>query len=542
MKTVIRFMQTLLLTAAFCFPAEASASDTDNIMVREDRVWQQNLYLGDVWDEWFDGTTVIGGKNYHNLHFRETKDGKVQEFIIAYMREEGGKVYMIAAKLEPEQYGRFMGAVYRNYDTELLVYDFNLEEGDVMRLTADPAAVPDDIWPPSKGRYFNEWKVMKKYVMEYGGTLFDAFEVETFNNGRLDDRFTIITGLGGMRSAMCFPGTVNMYDCSEGRVVGAKLLDRQGNVLYDPTKDKFVMPKPVLSPAKMVIKDRAWWYTLDYSSGDDPLLWDHEFGLQIGDEVDIDGVAWHEINVVKRGDGEYHWTRPDETDPICISYIREERGSVFALLDADRLAEYPNIYKVMQHSRWAQYISPDPKPVQIYFFGEKNDIFRMGDGDDAALCQVMNTENKFFGIYDDEYLVDAASMQIYGIGFRNAGFMDGNSAMTVVEGVGAYTSDKEHISLFFAPLTDNGAESGFTVPVLRYVTDGEYSHNAKVVFEGAGGWQQWQFLVSSPDIETAPVDGTERWFGIDGVEVVEPLSPGLYIKVTGGRAVKTLVR
>ena len=65
MKTVIRFMQTLLLTAAFCFPAEASASDTDNIMVREDRVWQQNLYLGDVWDEWFDGTTAIGGKNYH---------------------------------------------------------------------------------------------------------------------------------------------------------------------------------------------------------------------------------------------------------------------------------------------------------------------------------------------------------------------------------------------------------------------------------------------------------------------------------------------
>lgn len=144
---------------------------------------------------------------------------------------------------------------------------------------------------------------------------------------------------------------------------------------------------------KMVVKDRTWWYNIEKLDGTKCDLltsdWHSEFGIRIGEEVEIDGVKWHEINVVKRGDGEYHFGQIiQDENPICISYIREEDENVYVLLDDDLLAAYPQIHKVMRHSRWAKYVSSEPKEILVYHFGKEGDKFEMGAGTDAAACQI----------------------------------------------------------------------------------------------------------------------------------------------------------
>lgn len=300
----------------------------------------------------------------------------------------------------------------------------------------------------------------------------------------------------------------------------------------------------VISQPKMVVKNRTWWYNIEKLDGTKCDLltsdWHSEFGIQIGDEVEIDGTTWHEINVVKRGDGEYHFGQIIQDEyPICISYIREEDGNVYVLLDDDLLAAYPQIHKVMQHSRWAKYVSSDPKEILVYHFGKEGDKFEMGAGTDAAACQITSVYNgtNMFEDWNIENPFVANSVKL-----AETGFMNDYTDLTVIEGIGAYSSDKEHMSLFFAPMTDNAAESEFTIPMLRFVTDLVNNYRDSVIFQAAGGHRQWDEMVSSPDIESTTVDEPARWYGVDGVEVAAPQAPGIYVKVVGTTATKVVVK
>lgn len=253
MKPIIPILQGLLLTFAFSASAAVTVDDLEsnvqtikplasrsmenNIMVREDRVWQHIVSDGSKWDEWFEGTTVINGKTYHNLHLRETEeDGTQQEFIVAYMREENNRTYMIAAKLLPEQRRIFMTAAFDNYDDELLVYDFNLCEGDVMYMTEDPNVLSNhNNWPYPAREIQNEQHISKQFTIESQNTIFDAYEV-SINYKHYGDpttQYIVIKGVGGEVSAMCFPVLKNQYDCSEGSVRGVKLYDLDHNLLFD---------------------------------------------------------------------------------------------------------------------------------------------------------------------------------------------------------------------------------------------------------------------------------------------------------------------
>lgn len=297
------------------------------------------------------------------------------------------------------------------------------------------------------------------------------------------------------------------------------------------------------SAPRMVIKNRTWWYHLDRCDGTVPGMcgtWNSEFGIQIGDEVEIDGIMWHEMNVVKRGDGNYyHGMIVEDEYPICISYIREEGDNVYALLDKTRLSAYPQLMQIMQHSRWAPYISDSPEEVTLYHFGNENDIYEMGAAAETAVCAIRSVTTEEFECFD----FDNVTHTVERVRVDKPGFMDGYTEFTVVEGVGAFSADKEHISLFFAPFTDNTYESEYEIPVLSYVTDGDYRHTSPtVVFEGAGGWAQWEYLVSSPDIEVSDRQPSARWYSIDGVEVTEPLTPGVYVKIAGNSASKVVVR
>lgn len=213
----------------------ASRSMENNIMVREDRIWEHPIADGSKWEEWFDGTTEINGKTYHNLHLRETEeDGTQQEFIVAYMREENSKVYMIAAKLAFEQQHIFGTAYFSNYNDELLVYDFNLSEGDIMYMTDDPILQSSNIWPALMRNNQNKQYITGKYALECQGKVFDAYDVMliyTYNGHKTHHQ--VIKGVGGESSAMCFPVLHNEYDCYTGTTRHVKLFDLDHNLLFD---------------------------------------------------------------------------------------------------------------------------------------------------------------------------------------------------------------------------------------------------------------------------------------------------------------------
>lgn len=213
----------------------ASRSAEANIMVREDRVWEHYGEDGSLWTEWFEGTSIINGKTYHNLYIRDRKpDNSQLEFVLAYMREEKGKVYMLASKLTPEQEYIFGTAFFTNYDDELLVYDFNLSEGDIMYMTEDPILLSSNKWPSLMEKNQNKQYITEKYALECQGKVFDAYDVMliyTYNGHKT--HHLVIKGVGGNRSAMCFPVLHNEYDCSEGTIRRVKLYDSDHNLLFD---------------------------------------------------------------------------------------------------------------------------------------------------------------------------------------------------------------------------------------------------------------------------------------------------------------------
>lgn len=297
---------------------------------------------------------------------------------------------------------------------------------------------------------------------------------------------------------------------------------------------------------KMVVKGRAWWYNLEKSNGTPCDLnsdWHSEFGIQIGDEVEINGSAWHELNVIKRGDGNYyHGMIIEDEYPICISYIREENNNIYALFDYDLLAEYPPLLKVMQTGRWARFISKEPEEVQIYHFGTEGESYLMGSDSEFANCAILSTYKKHFD-YDQLECSDTETDHVVAnVILNEAGFMEDYSSFTVVEGIGAYDTDKEHMSLFFAPFTDNTAESEFATPVLRFVTPDADLNQTHVIFQAAGGYRQWTQIISAPAVETDSDSQSEFWYGIDGIRVTAPLAPGIYIRVAGGEASKVIVK
>ena len=214
---------------------QASRIMESNIMVREDRIWEHYGFDGSIWTEWFEGTTEINGKTYHNFHLRDVKpDNSEVELLIAYMREDAGKVYMIASELTPLQQKIFGSAFYINYEDELLVYDFNLNKDDVMLMTQDPIVQSSKIWPLTTGEYQNVHYITDKFVLEYQGKTFDTYEVTViypYNGHKW--QYEVIKGVGGFQSAMCFPVLSSRYDCIEGKLHRVKLYDLDRNLLFD---------------------------------------------------------------------------------------------------------------------------------------------------------------------------------------------------------------------------------------------------------------------------------------------------------------------
>lgn len=136
-------------------------------MLNEDWIWKYYQRFNADYDDPFDtsgenkcsdiyvnvgfsGTTVIDGVEYKNCTIwrdgEKPADGDAP--VIAYLREEGNKIYMRDVKLEKglyktlfEDYGislnpyicpSFRWAHNNKPDSERLIYDFDLDKGDTL--------------------------------------------------------------------------------------------------------------------------------------------------------------------------------------------------------------------------------------------------------------------------------------------------------------------------------------------------------------------------------------------------------------------------
>lgn len=80
--------------------------------------------------------------------------------------------------------------------------------------------------------------------------------------------------------------------------------------------------------------------------------------------------------------------------------------------------------------------------------------------------------------------------------------------------------------------------TGYDPPELTYVTEGEDNH---VIFEAAGGEKLWE-MAGVESVVADPQAGAVRWFNLQGVAISSPDAPGLYIRRTGSKSEKVLVR
>ena len=207
----------------------------ENYIVREDRVWVKNIEDGSTWREWFEGTTQINGKTYHDLHLRATYPDYTVEDVIAYMREEGGKVYSITANPVCDNRGAsiFLNLRIAQTDQEALAYDFNAQVGESIVRFVDAEDCVIDALGADWSSLFNTMYVTNAIGCESNGNTFYGYKTRTVES-QLYGTYTasILQGVGDPMTPVCFPGLVSVYDSSTAYVIDTTLLDGNGNILY----------------------------------------------------------------------------------------------------------------------------------------------------------------------------------------------------------------------------------------------------------------------------------------------------------------------
>ena len=218
---------------------EAAASPE---IVREDRIWTYYQEFNGQMDPSddiyvnvrFSGTTEIDGKTYHNCY--AWKDGT--EFsesdapVIAYMREEDGKVYAYYHYMDDpsilqnvlDKYGIDMmpdcpvtfawtDTPDRNY--ERLLFDFNLKEGDELWFNRDELDT-DKGYMILEG--INDIEFEGENVTEY-----------KYRNGIWD--YNVFRGLGSPVGLLPFPGAMPLCYCKTGYNL-VRVTDLEKDILF----------------------------------------------------------------------------------------------------------------------------------------------------------------------------------------------------------------------------------------------------------------------------------------------------------------------
>lgn len=292
---------------------------------------------------------------------------------------------------------------------------------------------------------------------------------------------------------------------------------------YDPHR-----PDP---GSRMVVEGRTWWYeTFARASVYEKRYL--EIGIGIREEVEVDGVRWHKIKVVADRilDANAELLEIGEKD-LCIGYIRETPEDVYVMLDSEGIRQHDVLAELIANTGW---YFEDGKPYLLYHFGFIGDKFVMGfpSGDRdlySVNCEVDSRETVSYGSY--RYVRDLIKSDGELLHQEEKEYFQ-------IEGIGQFSSEDYPCGeLFFVPMYPPLADFGYDVMKLRYVTN---SRNNRVIYEREGGLKLWKEL-GVANVEADAAEAPVRWFNLQGIEVAGPDVPGIYLKVSGGRAEKITV-
>ena len=269
---------------------------------------------------------------------------------------------------------------------------------------------------------------------------------------------------------------------------------------------------------KMAIEGRTWWYKSQFVAYPK----EQEFGIRIGEEVTIDGEKWNKVNLYMY-DEPHH---PDsisgvKTDSLTIGYIKDDGVNI----STKTIIKPVNCEALADTRFFDLYLNAENT---VYTFGEIGSQGFYGNQNDDL--------SQFYSIKKITELSNSGNTYrvFQGIGQKNeSGFGYLNVPYEYIEGIG-------HPTYFMMlPFHDDlMCLLRWGVPELAYVTDGDDNH---VIYEAAGGKKIWE--LAGVEAVTMDSDNSQpEWYTLQGVKIDEPTAAGVYIRRTGSRSEKVVVK
>ena len=223
----------------------AAQSDSPKL-VEDGKLWKQreweseNVFEAEKCyrdiEQRFDGTTEIDGKTYHNLKARQTYPRLTDEHIVAYMREEDGRVYTRGnMEVAKDMLNLFYCDNFLRFEpAEALVYDFNLLEGDTYHWFSD-----SEINARYKAGY-DSWisepvEVTEIRSIDYEGKAFRVQDIKyrypsTLPNWYSYFRGMVIEQIGDYNGNIAYPGMPHAFE--SGGIYDIEVYAPDGSLIY----------------------------------------------------------------------------------------------------------------------------------------------------------------------------------------------------------------------------------------------------------------------------------------------------------------------
>ena len=269
---------------------------------------------------------------------------------------------------------------------------------------------------------------------------------------------------------------------------------------------------------KLAVEGRTWWYKSEQRIVGNT----QEYGIRIGEEVTIDGERWNKVKL-------HMYTAPHLSDiegtivndTVTFAYMKDD-GCSITLRGTDeapeRMIESLYFYLFLQEGYYS-----------TYKFGEIGDMAKFGSErfkETYVIEDIDTIENSghSYKLYKARFTDDPTA---------DYNFILKNEPFDFIEGIGHPSN------LFLFPfLGGSNSMIGWQEPELAYVTEGDDNH---VIYEAAGGKKLWELA----GIEAVTVDSDNaqpEWFTLQGVKIDEPTATGVYIRRTGSRSEKVVVK
>lgn len=250
----------------------------------------------------------------------------------------------------------------------------------------------------------------------------------------------------------------------------------------------------------MLVEGRTWWYTQKHRLYNSPMRrFIAENGISVGEEVEIDGVKWHKINVISSGISRSEVWEYNKT-PRLVAYMREEDNKLYTIYTDDCLQD---IEAVNNYTGPYAY----DRPQLTYAYLNTGESYVLGEEEfgygSITITDISQINNSGF-----DYTLYTCKIEHDGENF------------SFIEGLGCID-----IFFFFDPFSYYiAAEDKYDPPLLRYITDPD----GTIIYEGIGGYKLWEATGVGNVI--AEDDDSCRWYNLQGMEIDEPTSPGIYIR------------